>query len=130
MKIPRKARKDAKRLFQSCWVEDRLNEDRVRQTMRTVMEERPRNFLPILRHFERLVGLEIHRRQATVESAVALAPELQGAVQGNLARRYGEGLILVFREESSLIGGLRVQVGDTVYDGSIRGRLNELKDRF
>jgi F-type H+-transporting ATPase subunit delta len=130
MKIPRKARKDAKRLFQTCLVEARLNEDRVRQSMRLLIEQRPRNYLPILRHFARLVGLELHRRQATIDSAVALAPDLQAAVQGSLTRQHGEGLLFVHREDAALIGGLRVQVGDTVFDGSIRARLNDLKDRF
>jgi F-type H+-transporting ATPase subunit delta len=32
--------------------------------------------------------------------------------------------------DPSLLGGLIVQVGDTVYDGSIRGRLSDLADKM
>jgi F0F1-type ATP synthase delta subunit len=39
-------------------------------------------------------------------------------------------LAVSFVQNQDLIGGLRVQVGSDVYDGSIRARLAELADRF
>ena len=51
-------------------------------------------------------------------------------VQANLARKYGPGLTVSFNQNTDLIGGLRVQVGSDVYDGSIRARLAELADEF
>jgi F-type H+-transporting ATPase subunit delta len=35
-----------------------------------------------------------------------------------------------FREDASLIGGVIVQVGSTVYDGSVRGRLAVLEEQL
>jgi F-type H+-transporting ATPase subunit delta len=35
-----------------------------------------------------------------------------------------------FREDASLLGGVIVRIGSTVYDGSVRGRLNRLKDEL
>jgi len=35
-----------------------------------------------------------------------------------------------FREDKSLIGGAIVRIGSTIYDGSIRGRLERLKERL
>jgi F-type H+-transporting ATPase subunit delta len=130
MKISRKAQLNAKHLYRSCLVEGRLDEGRVREVVRRVVEGKPRDFLPILTRFERLVRLELQRRQATVQSALGLSPDFQASVQGNLTRLYGPGLNFVFGKEPSLVGGLRVQVGDDVYDGSVRARLETLKQRF
>jgi F0F1-type ATP synthase delta subunit len=33
-------------------------------------------------------------------------------------------------ENKDLIGGMRIQVGSDVYDGTVRSKLNELEDRF
>ncbi|HXG47052.1 MAG TPA: F0F1 ATP synthase subunit delta, partial [Methylomirabilota bacterium] len=54
----------------------------------------------------------------------------QAAVQQNLTRRYGAGLHLAFAQNPSLIGGLRIQVGSDVYDGSVLARVNALAESF
>ena len=60
-------------------------------------------------------------------SAVSpLAEAQQAAIKSNLARRYGEGLIFAFTQNTGLIGGLRVQVGSDVFDGSVEARLADL----
>ncbi len=130
MKISRRARQEAKQLFRACLVEGRLDEERVRAAVRETIEKKPRNYLPILQHFQRLVRLQLQRRQATVESAVPLAPAFQTSVQENLTRLYGPGLAFAFGQKPELIGGLRVQVGSDVFDGSIRSRLEALTDRL
>ncbi len=128
MKINKQAKRDAKQLFQACLVDGVLNEDRVRQTVGKVVEAKPRGYLAILSHFQRLVKLDIHRRTASVESAMEISSDLQARVQANLEKKYGAGLSLSFAVNPALIGGLRIQIGSDVYDGSVRGRLMQLKD--
>jgi F-type H+-transporting ATPase subunit delta len=130
MKISKRARRDAKQLFRSCVLNGLLDDDRVRQTVQQIIAQKPRGYLAILTHFQRLVKLDVARRTATIESAIHLPESLSTAIQANLARRYGPGLTVSFVQKQDLIGGLRVQVGSDVYDGSIRARLAELADRF
>ncbi len=130
MRITRQARREAKRLWEACLVDGRLEEERVRASVRETIEKKPRHYLPVLVHFARLVRLALAERQARVESAVPLGPALQAGVQEHLTRLYGPGLDWVFGEKPELIGGLRVQVGSDVYDGSIRSRLEALGERF
>ena len=130
MKISKRARRDAKQLFRSCVLNGLLDDDRVRQTVRQIIAQKPRGYLAILTHFQRLVKLDVARRTARIESAIQLPESLSTAIQANLARRYGPGLTVSFVQKQDLIGGLRVQVGSDVYDGSIRARLAELADRF
>ena len=127
MKISKQARRDAKQLFNVCKVSGVLDEGRVRQTVGVVIEKKPRGYVGILSHFQRLVKLDIERRSARVESAVATSEVLQSSVKANLAQRYGHGLSVTFAVNPSLIGGLRVQVGSDVFDGSVKARLAELE---
>ena len=130
MKISKKAKREAKQLFRSCVAAGLLDENRVRSAVTQVLAQKPRNYMPILSHFQRLVKLELQRRRATVESAVPLPGDLQSDVQANLTRLYGSGLTLAFTQNPVLIGGLRIQVGSDVYDGSIQSRLAALQESF
>ena len=130
MKISKQARRDAKQLFNVCKVSGVLDEGRVRQTVTAVIAQKPRGFVGILSHFQRLVKLDIERRSAHVESAVATSEALQASVKSNLAQRYGQGLNVTFAVNPSLIGGLRVKVGSDVFDGSVKARLAELESSF
>jgi len=130
MKISKRAQRDAKQLFRSCVLNGLLDDDRVRQTVHQIIAQKPRGHLAILTHFQRLVKLDVARRTARIESAIQLPEDLRVGVQANLARRYGSGLTVSLAQNQDLIGGLRVQVGSDVYDGSIRARLAELADRF
>jgi F-type H+-transporting ATPase subunit delta len=72
----------------------------------------------------------LDRRTARVESAVALSAAEQSEVTQNLSARYGTGLSLSFSQNPALIGGLRIQVGSDVYDGSVKARLTQLRESF
>lgn len=130
MKSTKQARRDAKQLYQACLINGVLEEDLVRKVVSAVLERKPRGYLATLDWFQRLVKLDLERRSARVASAQELTPELKTAMEGSLARIYGDGLQIVWTVKPELIGGLRVQVGSDVYDGSIRNRLNALKNDF
>jgi F-type H+-transporting ATPase subunit delta len=130
MKINKQARRDGKSLFRCCVQNDQLDETRVRAAVTAVLERKPRGYLAVLHHFSRLVKLEVQRRTALVESSFALAPDVQAQISERLAAVYGPGLSMTFSENASLIGGIRVQVGSDVIDGSVRSRLNSLAGTF
>jgi F-type H+-transporting ATPase subunit delta len=59
-----------------------------------------------------------------------LPPDLQASIEAGLARRYGPGLSTAFAHRPALIGGMRIQVGSDVYDGSVRAGLAALEKSF
>jgi len=61
---------------------------------------------------------------------VPLPADLQAQVAGRLNQIYGDGLDLTFKQDASLIGGLRIQVGGDLYDGSVKMRLEKLQQSF
>jgi len=130
MKISKQARRDAKHLFRGCVANGLLDDQLVRQTVQLLIARKPRGYIAILTHFQRLVRLDVARRTATIESARPLPENLRTAMQANLARKYGPGLAISFAQNPDLIGGVRVRVGSDVYDASIRARLAELAEAF
>ena len=130
MKISKQAKRDAKQLFASCKVSGLLDENRVRQTVSAVIAQKPRGYVAILSHFQRLVKLDIERRSALVESAVTASDALRSSVTASLEKRYGAGLTVTFGTNPELIGGMRVKVASDVFDGSVRGRLAALEESF
>src|SRR5579884_3975111 len=128
MKISKQARREAKQLFRSCQVNGLVDADRVRKAVSAVIAQKPRDYVAILSQFARLVKLDEERRTARVESAVALTPDQQSAVARDLARKYGPGLSVSYSQNPALLGGLRVQVGSDVIDGTVRARLEALRE--
>ncbi|MSU61549.1 MAG: H(+)-transporting ATPase [Pedosphaera sp.] len=130
MKISKQARRDAKSLFQTCRVNGMLDEARVRQTVALVVEQKPRGYVGILSHFQRLMKLDIAKRTVRVENAVPTSGAMMESIKASLAKRYGPGLDVTFGVNPALLGGMRVKVGSDVYDGSVQARLGALADNF
>ena len=130
MKVSKQARREAKELFRDCIVTGVLDENRIRNVVSKVAQLKPRGYIGILSHFQRLVKLEVERRTAKVESAAPLSPEVQADVKNKLGKLYGQGLNISFAQNPSLLGGLRIKVGSDVYDGSVQARLENLVESF
>ena len=130
MKGSKQSRRDAKQLFQSCQVDGALDEGRVRQAVALLIEKKPRGYFGTLQELQRLVKLDVNNRSARVESAVALSEAQQQEVRASLGRLKGTDVEVEFAENADLIGGMRVKLGDDVYDGSVKTRLSRLAESF
>ena len=130
MKGTKQSRRLAKQLFKSCQVDDRLNADRVRKAVSLLIEQKPRGYFGILQNLQRLVKLDEASRSARVESAVTLGQAQQQDVRNSLKRLKGGDVTVEFATNPGLIGGMRVKIGDDVYDGSVKPRLTALSDNF
>jgi F-type H+-transporting ATPase subunit delta len=130
MNIGRKSKREAKQIFRLCLVNGLLDENRARQVAQSVASAGRRNSPAILSHFLRLVKLNCAQHTANVESAVVMDPDLQASTLASLTRLYGPGMNIAFFHRPSLIGGMRIQVGSDVYDGSILAGLRALENSF
>ena len=68
--------------------------------------------------------------KATLTGAEEIDPELAGQVRALVERKAGTSVDFETRTEESLIGGLRLQLGDTVYDGSLSYMLSRLSQEL
>src|ERR1700760_871767 len=101
-----------------------------------------RNFLAVLISHERLHALdevlselraEMNRRLSISDAEVVTARPLQAEERAKLEKEVAElagtRINATFRQDKSLIGGAVVRIGSTIYDGSVPGRLERLKER-
>jgi len=130
MKISKVAMREARQLFRSCHVNGLLDEHRVRQALARLSECQPRGYLQILERLHRLVKLDLEQRVVRVESAAQLPADLQNEIVQQITAKYGQGMNMSFSQNPALIGGLRIQAGSDLYDGSVKTRLEKLEESF
>jgi F-type H+-transporting ATPase subunit delta len=90
--------------------------------------------LGLLRTLRRVFHSKFHVRQGKLEvaviSAVTLSDVQRGHVQQALAESLNAAVVLTCRVDPDLLGGVVVQVGDHVYDASIRAELRSVQARL
>lgn len=128
MKIGKDTQNAARRLFRLCLDGNTVAEDRVRLIARKIAERKPRNYEALLAAFSRMVEYAVKSRTATIQSSVPLTEEERSRIQTKLAVKYGDGLYYNWEVAPDLLGGVRIQVGDDVKDGSVRSRIDRLAD--
>ena len=102
-----------------------------------------RNFLAVLLQHDRMSAIqeivsgyraEMDRRRGISEVSVVSARILDAGerreMEQHVARLAGSEVRARFSEDDGLIGGAVVRIGSTVYDGSVRGRLDRMKQEL
>ncbi|GAB2461844.1 F-type H+-transporting ATPase subunit delta [Conyzicola lurida] len=92
-----------------------------------VQQPRGRRIGELLRFATSVVADEAGLAVATVTTASAISAEQLTRLTAALSANYGRGLRINHVIDPSLVGGVRVQLGDEVIDGSVASRLNELR---
>ena len=96
--------------------------------LRTVIENGRLAALPeIASQFRELKNSLGGSSDAVVHSAFPIDAAALGGVSAVLEKRFGRKLNVSVKEDPSLIGGIRVVVGDEVLDPSVKARLEQMK---
>jgi F-type H+-transporting ATPase subunit delta len=130
MRTAKEARKVSGQLFRNSFTEGKLDKEKISHMVETLLAEKPRHYVDALKDYQRLVRLETEKRHAVIESATQLNSALANQIVTNLRRRYGDDLTTEFRTNPELLGGLRIKIGDDVWDGSVKNRLHKLQEQF
>jgi F-type H+-transporting ATPase subunit delta len=95
-----------------------------------VEKERAGIILTVAAEFKRL--LDEHRREIDAEAvtAIALSPAQQEALLQRLQTATGYTVRLKTRVDESILGGLIVRIGDKLIDGSVRSRLEMMREQL
>lgn len=102
-------------------------DDRARRFVRALAIYQRLALLPeVARQFEAMKAAAENVLEVEVVAAVALAEAQRERFAEVLARRFGRDVNLAVTVDETIIGGAIVRAGDTVIDGSVRGRLARL----
>ena len=130
MKINKEIRQLSKGMLRASFTDGQLDRGKIVSLVQSLITKRPRHFLEILQNYKRLLRLEIEKRHAKIESATELSSKAAFDIGARLKRKYGEDLTTEFVVDRALLGGLRVQVGSDVWDGTLRNRLERLQQQL
>jgi F-type H+-transporting ATPase subunit delta len=102
-----------------------------------------RNFVAVLTDHQRLplfsdilkqVERELDERQGLAEAQVSSARQLSDAekkmLEAEITRMTGKKVRAKYEQDASLLGGAVVQVGSTIYDGSVKGQLEKIREQL
>lgn len=127
MKVKKEALRSARLLLKASMPGGRVDTARASELTKRIVAEKPRGAMQILVAFRRLLRLELEKRHAVIESATALDEGARARVLGELTAKFGPDLTSEFKVTPDLVGGLRIKLGSTIWDGSIRTRLDSLR---
>jgi len=103
----------------------------VRNFLFVVADHQRTHLLPeIQQTFETVIRQRQGVAQAEVTSATELSAAQKTVLQQTLERLTGQKIQAKYSMDPGLLGGVVVRIGDTIYDGSVRNRLNQMRARL
>jgi len=120
------AQKFARQLFNMSVVDGAVSADRVSGVLQYVEKHNPPNPVMVLKAYRRLITAEVAKSVAVVEHAGAINDAMLAAIDASMTRKYGRVVTATATPNAALLAGLRVQVGDDIYESSVAGQLAAL----
>jgi F-type H+-transporting ATPase subunit delta len=116
----------ARQFLKLSLVDGELSAERVGGVLQYVEKHRPAHAVAVLQAYQRLVATEVARGQALVDHAGPVSDSVLASIGAAMTRKYGRKVTPLARRNDGLIAGLRVRVGDDVYESSVAGQLTTL----
>jgi F-type H+-transporting ATPase subunit delta len=99
--------------------------------MRLALENGRIGLLPLVaEEFEEMSNSALGRVRVGITSTRPLSSEEEKAMKESLKKFTGKTAVMTVKEDPSLIGGVVVRIGGSVYDGSVKNQLKALKVSF
>jgi F-type H+-transporting ATPase subunit delta len=127
MKLNKEIRQLSRKMLQASFTDGQLDPGRISSLVDSLIAQKPRNYIDVLKNYRRLLRLELEKRHATVETSSEVDPAIRSEIVANLKSKFGNDLSTEFHVDPQLLGGMRIRVGNDVWDGSVRNRLERLE---
>jgi F-type H+-transporting ATPase subunit delta len=103
----------------------------IRNFLFVIADHRRTQLIPkIIAEFQQVLRQRQGVAEAEISSAVELTTAQKKELAATLARLTGKKIEPKYSLKPALLGGAVVRIGDTIYDGSLRSRLNEMRARL
>ena len=93
-----------------------------------IEKHRPANSMAVLKAYQRLIAAEVARGQAVVEHAGPINSAALDAIAGAMSKKYNRAVSAVEKRNDALLAGVRVRIGDDLYESSVAGQLATLAE--
>ncbi|MDR0353522.1 MAG: F0F1 ATP synthase subunit delta [Opitutaceae bacterium] len=131
MKPDKASRQLARQLYTlSLAADGRVSPERVTGILACLEKNPPpRRHLPTLKAFRALVATALARGEARIEHAGPVSAATIQTIAAAMTARYGRPIAPSAKPNPALLAGIRVRVGDDLYDTSVSARLAGLAAR-
>ena len=123
MRASKQSPQFARQLVRLSLADGQISAERVSGVLAYLEKHPPRQPLVVLRIYYRLVSIEIAKSHALVEHAGPITNSILHAIEDAFTQKYQRPIAATARPNPELIAGLRIRVGDDVYESSIAGQL-------
>ena len=128
MKRDQKITKLAKKLLELSKDNGVVTESKLAEVLAGFQQVRHRRYLMVLKTFLNYLRREVALQTAVVSTPTGLSDDVLKAIEVQFSKLYNRPVNAVTQPDTSLIAGVRVRVGDDVYDASVAGRLQRLAE--
>ena len=91
-----------------------------------VEKHSPRQSLTLLKLYQRLISIELAQSQAVVSHAGSLGSGVLAQIEQAMTKKYNRPITASASPDASLLAGIRVRLGDDVYESSVANQLASL----
>ena len=123
-----KITKLAKKLLELSKDSGVVTESKVGEVLAGLQQVQHRHHLTVLKTFLNYLRREVALQTAVVSTPAELGDDAIKAIEVQFSKLYNRPVSAVTQRDTNLIAGVRVRVGDDVYDASVAGRLQRLAE--
>lgn len=105
-----------------------ISAEQVAGVLEYIEKHRPANSMAVLKAYQRLIAAEVARGQAVVEHAGPIDSAALDAIAAAMSKKYGRAVTAVEKRNDALLAGVRVRIGDDLYESSVAGQLATLAE--
>lgn len=116
----------ARKLVRASLQDGGISQQRVSAVLELLRRQSETRRRELLKAYLRQMRREQARNTLLIEHAGPLASKARDEIVSSMSAKAGRRLSVETRENPELLGGVRVRLGDDVYDASIAGRLAAL----
>lgn len=113
----------ARQLFRLSLVDGAISPERVAGVLAYIEKHKPASPLALTKAYQRLVAAELAKSRAVIEHAGSISDATVQAIAATMSQRYGRPITASPKKQDALLAGVRVRVGDDVYESSVAGQL-------
>jgi F-type H+-transporting ATPase subunit delta len=101
----------------------------VRNLVAVLIDHRRVHFLePIIRQLEKELDARLGFAEAGITSARALADAEKREFETQVGKLTGKKVRAHYEQDATLLGGAVLRIGSTIYDGSVKGQLEKIRE--
>lgn len=123
MRASKQSQQFARQLFSLSLADGLVSAGRVEGVLAYLNQHPPRQPLAVLRRYQRLVATQLAKNRALVEHAGPVEDSVLRTIETAFTRKYQRPITAAARPAPALIAGLRIRVGDDLYESSVASQL-------